>query len=296
MRKSIILSSILSIEAALIAASLLTGSGILAVPPGVKASISEQPIQIFVPDKNDSVDVLPTVDDHNINMEKYQNLVPKQWSETATGVKTELDTDDKVLAFTFDACGGKGGSGYDKELIDYLVKENVAATLFINSRWIDENYSAFMELAKNSLFEIENHGAQHKPLSVSGKSAYDIPGTKSVQEVTDEVKPSGDRIYELTGKRPKFFRAGTNYYDEIAVEIVNDLGEDAVGYSILGDAGATYSAAQIKKACLNAKPGSIIIFHMNHPEKETAEGVMQVVPALRAKGFRFVKLEDYPLK
>ena len=153
-----------------------------------------------------------------------------------------------------------------------------------------------MELAQNSLFEIENHGAQHKPLSVNGKSAYDIPGTESVRGVMDEVKPSGDRIYELTGREPKFFRSGTNYYDEIAVNIVNDLGEETVGYSILGDAGATYRAAQIKKACINAKPGSIIIFHMNHPEKETAEGVMEVVPVLRAEGFRFVKLEDYPLK
>lgn len=56
-----------------------------------------------------------------------------------TGVLTRLATKDKVIALTFDACGGKGGSGYDRKLIDYLIKENIPATLFINARWIDAN-------------------------------------------------------------------------------------------------------------------------------------------------------------
>lgn len=34
---------------------------------------------------------------------------------------------------------------------------------------------------------------------------------------------------------------------------------------------------------------------VNHPEIETEEGIMEAVPALRAKGFKFVKLEDISL-
>lgn len=228
-------------------------------------------------------------------LREYQNVKPTQWDIVVKGVKTRLDTTDKVVALTFDACGGKGGDGYDKELIDYLIKQNVPATLFINSRWIDENRDAFLSLSKNTLFEIENHGSEHKPLSVDGKSAYDISGTKNAQGVIDEVQPNADKIYKLTGRKPLFFRSGTDYYDDVAVRIVVGLGEQAVAFSLLGDAGATYSTAEIKNACLAAKPGDIIIFHMNHPEKDTAEGIMEVVPALRAKGFAFVHLADYPL-
>lgn len=226
---------------------------------------------------------------------KYKTQIPRQWGEKVTGVKTVLNTRDKVIALTFDACGGTHGSGYDAELIYFLRQQNVPATLFINSRWIDANYSTFIALSKIPLFEIENHGFQHRPLSVNGKSAWGIRGTRNAGEVVDEVLGNDRKIQQLTGRKPKFFRSGTAYYDEVAVKIVNELWEQAAGFNVLGDAGATYTAQQVKNACLNAGPGSIIICHMNHPEKETFEGLKQVIPELKRRGFRFVKLENYPL-
>lgn len=53
---------------------------------------------------------------------------------------------------------------------------------------------------------------------------------------------------------------------------------------------------QIVNACGQAKPGAIIIYRMNHPEKDTAEGIMAVVPLLKQRGFHFVKLATYPLE
>jgi peptidoglycan/xylan/chitin deacetylase (PgdA/CDA1 family) len=57
-------------------------------------------------------------------------------------------------------------------------------------------------------------------------------------------------IKELSGHQTKFYRSGTNYYDEVAVAIASDLGYITVGYSVLGDAGATYSREQVKKTLL----------------------------------------------
>lgn len=226
-------------------------------------------------------------------VDKYNGRVPSCWGEKVPGVITRIDSQDKIIALTFDACGGKNGDGYDKELIDYLIRENIPASLFINSRWIDENYDIFMKLAGNPLFEIENHGDKHKPLSVNGKSAYNIDGTKNVKEIVDEVQENEQKIQKLTGRRPRFFRSGTAYYDDVAAGIVRDLGEEPVNFSIIGDAGATYNKEQVNKACLKARPGDIIIFHMNHPGKGTAKGIMMAVPELRKRGFQFVKLEDY---
>jgi peptidoglycan/xylan/chitin deacetylase (PgdA/CDA1 family) len=167
--------------------------------------------------------------------------------------------------------------------------------LFINSRWIDENYDTFMKLSKDPLFEIGNHGTSHLPLSVNGKSAYGIEGTGSLMDVINEVVENEDKVEKLTGRRPKYFRSGTAYYDEIAIKVAEEMGVKVMGFDIIRDAGATYSKSQIKRVCSNVKPGSILIFHMNHPEKETAEGIMEVVPLLRSKGLDFVKLEDYDL-
>jgi peptidoglycan/xylan/chitin deacetylase (PgdA/CDA1 family) len=221
---------------------------------------------------------------------------PAQWGERTAGVKTRLDTREQVVALTFDACGGDTGSGYDDKLIAYLNEQRIPATLFVNKRWSDANPDAFRELASNPLFEIENHGTEHKPLSVIGKSAYGIKGTSAIGEAVDEVSVNADNLERLTRRKPKFFRSGTAYYDEIAVQAVNALGETPVNFSVLGDAGATYNSEQVKKALLGAAPGSIVIGHMNHPEKDTAEGVIAAVPELVKKGYRFVKLEDYPLK
>lgn len=229
-------------------------------------------------------------------LQKYHPLTPNEWGEQVTGVKQRLHTDQKVVALTFDACGGPNGNQYDKELVHYLIKNKIPSTLFINSRWIDANRSIFLELANNPLFEIENHGTHHQPLSVNGKSVYGIPGTKNIQEVIDEVLHNHQRITNLTGKSPQYFRSGTAFYDEIAVQIVNDLGMQVVNFDIVGDAGATYTKEQVKASLLQVKPGSIVLLHMNQPASETLEGLAKAIPILKNKGYQFVKLKDFPLE
>lgn len=226
---------------------------------------------------------------------KYGKLIPKKWGENFPETKTKLDTKDLVLALTFDACGSKT-DGYDSALINFLIQEKIPATLFVTARWIDKFPKEFETLSKNELFEIGNHGLNHRPCSVSGKSAYGIKGTKSAGEVFDEAELNALKIQEITNKKPKYFRSGTAHYDEVAVKIINDLGYEIVGFNVNGDYGATKNKEEIKNILLKAEPGSIIIFHMNRPEKETAEGIKETIPELKKRGVRFVKLSDYPLK
>lgn len=226
----------------------------------------------------------------------YAEQSPLAWSETVAGVKTCMDTDEKVVALTLDACGSLHGMGFDSELIRYLEKEEIPATLFINARWIDGNPKHFMALAKNPLFTIANHGFLHKPASINGRSIYGIKGTGNLDDLIDEIGLNADKIKRLTGKRPTYYRSGTAYYDEMAVQIAERLGHQVIGFSVLGDAGATYTEQQVNAALMASVPGSIVILHMNHPESGTANGVMAAVPELRKRGFRFVRLADYPLR
>lgn len=227
---------------------------------------------------------------------EFAGRAPHEWGETVSGVRTRLKTGDKVVALTLDACGSARGKGIDTVLIGFLEKERIPATLFINARWIDANPVLFAKLAANPLFEIANHGLQHRPASVSGRGVYGIDGTRDVKGVVDEIEQNARKITGLTGTRPRYFRSGAAYYDEVAVEVAARLGQEVVGFSILGDAGATYRKEQVATALLKATPGDIVIMHMNHPEGETAAGVIAAIPELKRRGFGFARLSDYELR
>jgi peptidoglycan/xylan/chitin deacetylase (PgdA/CDA1 family) len=229
----------------------------------------------------------------------FSGKIPRQWGQKVKGVKTRLRTEEKVVALTFDACGGpkrSKGNGYDAKLIEYLKEAKVPATLFISGRWIDANRDIFQNLAGDPLFEIENHGLNHKPCSVNGRSIYGIKGTRTVGELIDEIEQNGLNIQILAGRKPRFYRPAAAYCDDVGEEVAKALGYEVVTFSVLGDGGATYAKPLVRETLLNAPPSSIILMHMNHPEGETAEGVIEAIPELRKQGFRFVKLLDYDLR
>ena len=226
----------------------------------------------------------------------YKNQKPADWGERVAGVKTQLDTAEQVISLTLDACGGPRGSRHDAALIEYLRAEKIPATLFVSGSWIDAKPAVFKKLAADPLFEIENHGLAHKPCSVNGNKAYGIKGTASVGELIDEIERNGRKIEAVTGGKPKFYRPGTAYCDEVAVKVAGELGYEVVNYTILGDAGATRPKEKIREAMLKAEPGAIVILHMNQPRSQTAAGLKEAIPLLRQKGYRFVKLSEFPLK
>ncbi|MFD8127578.1 polysaccharide deacetylase family protein [Streptomyces mirabilis] len=223
---------------------------------------------------------------------RYGHAVPHTWGFDAPAVVHALPTTGRVIALTFDACGGPGGSGYDRALIDFLRRRDIPATLFINSRWIDANPAIFRRLAAEPLFEIANHGTRHRPLSVTGRSAYGIPGTRSAAEVYDEISGNQTKLTRLLGKPPRFFRSGTAYCDDVAARIVTALGERFVSFSVNGDGGATFTPEQVRTTVAAAPGGSIVICHMNHPRGGTARGITAAVPQLLATGHSFTRLSD----
>jgi peptidoglycan/xylan/chitin deacetylase (PgdA/CDA1 family) len=221
---------------------------------------------------------------------------PSAWGQDIPGVRTRLETDEPVVAVTLDACAGPGGVGYDQALIEFLRDEEIPATLFVTRTWIEANEEVFRELASQDLFEIANHGTQCRPLSISGETAYEITGTASAAEVVDEIIGGQQAIEERLDAAPVYFRAGTAHYDDVAVQIVQDLGLVPVGSDLLGDGGATFTAAQVAAELERAQPGSIVLLHMNHPESGTLDGVRAALPTLRDRGLRFVLLSEFSLE
>jgi len=215
-----------------------------------------------------------------------RSRIPTQWGMSLPGVATTFIASGKQIALTFDACKG----ACDEALLSALECNSVPAVLFFCARWIDANPSRTAQLAANPLFDIGNHGARHVPLSVTGRSAYGIAGTRSADEVVDEVWTNHDKIAALTGRAPTWFRPGTAHYDDVALEIVRELGQRPLGFSVNSDKGATASAAAVRSTVAGAAPGSIVLAHMNHPESGTAAGIGDAITAMRAAGWEFVSL------
>ncbi|AYF78748.1 polysaccharide deacetylase [Nocardia yunnanensis] len=221
---------------------------------------------------------------------KYAGRQPRAWGTDIDGIITGFNPTGKQFAVTFDACGGPGNNDIDENLLAFLQAQQIPATLFLNKRWIDANPARAGQLADNPLFEIGNHGTAHCPLSVTGRAAYEIKGTGSAQAAVDEVWGNHQRIAALTGHAPRFFRAGTAHYDDVAVSIVKDLGETPVGYSLNADFGATATAAQVQQNMSVAKTGGVSLAHMHRPKSGTGPGMLAALPALKANGFQFVHL------
>lgn len=224
----------------------------------------------------------------------FAHTKPGAWGESVPGVITRFNTQNKYIAFTFDACGGKNGIGYDIELIDFLHKEQIPATLFITGKWIDANFSTFLRLCRDTLFEIENHGLNHKPCSVDGKSIYGIPGTSNIAEAYDEIEANALKIKAIAKTSTHFYRSATAYIDEACVTMAGKMGVRVVGFQILSGDAVPFTPAPIieENVIKKIKPGAIVIMHFNHPEWNTYEAMKNIVPKLRQMGYTFVRLND----
>ena len=231
-------------------------------------------------------------------VKEFKHAKPGHWGEFVKGVDEGVYTKQKLIAFTFDACGKEKGKGYDYELIQLLRKENVPATLFVTGRWIDKHFKALIALSEDSLFEIENHGLNHKPCSVCGESEYGIKGTANPSEAFDEMEANARKIEAIIGKKPRFYRSATAFIDESCARMATEIGITVISYEVLsGDAVANTPDTIIAQNVIkHAKPGAIVIMHFNHPKWHTCEALRIIIPALREQGYKFIRLKDFPLK
>jgi len=104
------------------------------------------------------------------------------------------------------------------------------------------------------------------------------------------VENNARAIAAVTGKRPRWYRSGTAFYDDVALRVIHDLGFSVAGFSISVDQGAALSAKTVAQRLLEAKDGDILLLHVNRPESGTFEGLKETLPKMTAAGIQFVDL------
>ncbi len=216
-------------------------------------------------------------------------------------IQDSLPAKTVKIALTFDADmtdgmlarlkSGQEKSLYNKEIIEILCQEKAPATFFITGLWAQAYPEAVKDIASDSLFEIGNHSYDHRGFT---SGCYGL-GTIKNKDKAGDIEKAQAILTELTGSTPRFFRFPGGCHGQADLEIAKKIGLTVIGWDLAsGDAFNPNSAGIVKNVLNNAKDGSIIVFHLSGGRyaPKTAEALKAIIPALKAKGVKFVKISD----
>ncbi len=197
--------------------------------------------------------------------------------------------DAPEVALTLDACMGAA----DMRIIGALIANQIPATIFATRRWLVHNPKVVHLLVSYpDLFEIEDHGAEHIPAVIGTDKPYGLKPAGTANGVFNEVIGGAQAVQAATGIAPKWYRGAAALYTQDAIDLIGSMGFRIGGFSLNGDFGASASQKVAEARIASAKSGDVIISHVNQPTHAAGAGVVAGVLDLKAKGFKFVRLED----
>jgi peptidoglycan-N-acetylglucosamine deacetylase len=198
-----------------------------------------------------------------------------------------FDTDERMLALTFDAGADRG---YAPMILDTLANEGISATFGMTGGWATQNPDLILRMV-NEGHQIINHTWTHR--SFTGRST---PGTAplTAAERQEELIRTENAVREIAGieMRP-YFRPPYGDFDD---SVLRDIA--AVGYTVnvmwtvdsLGWNGLT--AAQINARVLaGATPGGNILLHVGG-QSQDGPALPEMIRLLRADGYGFATVAE----
>jgi peptidoglycan/xylan/chitin deacetylase (PgdA/CDA1 family) len=206
-------------------------------------------------------------------------LVPHE-AEARPVTVSRVSTVLPVVALTFDACPTLDRRGFDREVFEILRREKVPATVFVSGRWVEKHWAEARELAAEPLIELGNHSYRHPAFS-----------RMSVEQVREEIDVT-DRLIASLGRRSVAVRPPFGDWAGWLPEATG--GQPVVLWDVVsGDAGGHIAPdAIVNTVSARARPGSIVVFHINGRGTYTHLALPRIIRRLRARGMRFVRVSE----
>ncbi|UUU39404.1 polysaccharide deacetylase family protein [Streptomyces sp. NBC_00162] len=206
---------------------------------------------------------------------------------------------DKTVALTFDADmtsdqgpRAAGGERFDNPpLISALRTLQVPSTVFMTGRWAEEYPDQAKSIGTDPNFEVANHSYSHHAFT---SPCYGLPALDGAAARADVDRAfAAFRTAGAVNTVP-YFRFPGGCYDDRALRALSTAKVTAVQWDVVsGDAFATDPDAVAEQVLAGVKPGSVVVMHCTRSAAPvTEEAVRKIVPELRKRGYRFVKVSE----
>ena len=185
-------------------------------------------------------------------------------------------TGKKLVALTFD---DGPNTTTTPQILDILEREGVVATFFLIGSNINDSVKAVMQRQVSLGCELANHSWSHSDMS-----------TMSYSQIQQEIANTNNRIYQMVGVTPKFFRPP---YISTSPTMYEAIDLPFIGGLTCNDWDNSTSAAQRASIVLNnVRDGDIVLLHDFAGNYNTVQALSTIIQGLRDRGFEFVTVSQ----
>ena len=196
------------------------------------------------------------------------------------GLVQKVDTEEKVIALTFD----DGPTKKTDEILELLNRLGVKATFFVTGRELEQHIEEGKKIALAG-HELGNHTYSHKRMVL-----------KSPAFISEEIKLT-DQLIRDTGYQGDIqFRPPFGKKFVLLPYLLKNNNRNTIMWDIEPESLAHIAADSekiVNHVVENVKPGSIILLHvMYESRKETLNSIEGIVTALTAQGYIFKTVSE----
>lgn len=191
------------------------------------------------------------------------------------------EANEQVALLTYD----DAPDGYALDIAETLVEHDAPAIFFVNGMYLDDEGAEIIEEIYEMGFEIGNHTETHPNLT-----------TISEEEQYEEIIGTSDRVEEITGERPRFFRAPFGANTEFSTQTALEDGMMLMNWTYGFDWEAEYvdnpeGLAEIMVDPVTPEGSSLLVPGANllmHDREWTLEATPAIIEGLREKEYEIL--------
>ncbi len=165
------------------------------------------------------------------------------------------------------------------QVLDILQEHGIVASFFLIADSITPESAKVARRAFDMGCDIENHSRTHSFMN-----------QMAPEEIREEIRYCSERITEITGRPPAFFRppyiaVNRTLFGHVDLTFICGAGcEDWVP--------EISAAVRAKRILAHAEDGQIVLLHDMPGNANTVEALKTVIPELKKRGFSFVTVRQ----
>lgn len=191
-----------------------------------------------------------------------------------------VERSDNKVALTFDCAWGADKT---KLIMDEIEKNGYKCTFFVTGFWVDANKDLVKEINERG-HQVANHSENHLHLAKA-----------NTQMIATEIDTTSNKIKEIIGTSPLYFRAPFGEYDNGLINALNERQTQCIQWSIDSLDWKGLTGKEIAdRVSSKIKSGDIVLFHNN--SEHILDALPLIMLTLKNKGLSAVRVDELVYK